>query len=127
MRNLIAALLLLIAAPVRAQDTYSTLVTQMGSITDAIQYAVPIGGGTVICTPTTTALVLNNATLLATLTVTLPPNPIDGQRILISSGAGVTILTLNGGTIKGLITSLSINGYARFIYSSDAGAWFRTG
>jgi hypothetical protein len=127
MLKFLAALLFLIAAPVRAQDTYSTLVTQMGSIADAIQYAAPAGGATVACAPATTALVLNNATLLATLTVTLPANPVDGQRVLITSGAGVTLMTLNGGTIKGIITGLAINGYARFIYSADANAWFRTG
>jgi hypothetical protein len=126
-RRLCLALCLALApAPALAQAV-SPLLYPTQSIADVIQYAVPSSGGTVACDVTTSALVLNNAGLLATLSVTLPPTPVDGQRIIITSGAGVTVLTVTGGTIKGLITTLAINGYARYIYSAAAGAWFRTG
>jgi len=97
------------------------------SNSDTAQYVVPTTGSTVVCANSTTLLLLNPASVLATLTVTLPPNPVDGQRFVMAAGALITLLTINGGTVKGLITTLSLNGYARFAYSVDANAWFRTG
>ena len=94
---------------------------------DAIQYTVPTTGTTVAMVPGASALVLNPAGTLAALTVTLPAAPIDGQRVTITSGAIITALTINGGTVNGIITALAANGFARFIFSSTAGAWFRTG
>lgn len=96
-------------------------------VSDIMQYSVPVAAATVVCGPSTTLLILNPAGTLATLTVTLPQNPVDGQRLTIAAGALITILTINGGTVKGLITTLALNGFARFAYSADAGAWFRTG
>lgn len=110
--------------PAAAQVAYPFPVA---TIADVLQYSTPVTGGTVAIADGTSLLIINNAALLATLTVTLPPNPMDGQRIIITSGAGVTLLTISGGTVKGLLTGLSVNGYARFAYSSAAGAWFRTG
>lgn len=124
-RRLLLAAALLVAAPAGAQ--YSSLYSPTQSIADVLQYAQPATGNTVVCTGSTSLLVIDNAGLLLALTVTLPPSPLDGQRIIITSGAGITALTVNGGTIKGLITTLSVNGYARFAYSSAANAWFRTG
>lgn len=122
---ILAAALALAPFPVFAQ--VSSLSGPVASIADVLQYSQPSSGATVTCTPATSLLVIDNGSLLATLTVTLTPSPMDGQRIVITSGSGVTLLTINGGTIKGLITSLSANGYARFAYSASAGAWFRTG
>lgn len=135
MRPLLFALLLSsCASPALAQDSTSYLTWPPNSsllATDVIQYATPTNGSTTVINIGATALVLDNASLLATATVTLPASPVDGQRVVICSGAGVTLLTLNGGTIKGTMASLAVNGYARFIYSasanSGAGAWFRTG
>lgn len=93
---------------------------------DTIQYATPAAGGTVAVALGVGALVIDTG-LLATLTVTLPPAPIDGQRVSIASSGGVTVLTVNGGTINGLITALSANGFARYTYSSQAAKWFRNG
>jgi hypothetical protein len=115
--------LALLASP----QTTSSLNGPLATIADAIQYAAPSSGATVTVAPDKSTLIIDNASLLATLTVTLPGGPIDGQRVTIVSGAGVTALTVNGGTIKGLITALSINGYARFVYSASANAWFRSG
>jgi len=97
------------------------------NLSDTLQLEVPASAATVVCNNTTTLLILNPASALAALTVTLPQNPLDGQRITISSGALITILTLNGGTIKGGISTLALNGFARYAYSLTANAWFRTG
>lgn len=97
------------------------------SVQDLIQIAVPATGDTVVSTNNTTVLIINASGLLAALTVTMPSSPVDNQRWMVASGAAITLLTINGGTIKGAATGLSINGYARFIYSASVGAWFRTG
>jgi hypothetical protein len=106
-------------------DMYSQLVN--GLLADVLQYSVPTAGTTVIVAPSTTLLLIDAGGLLANLTVTLPATPTDGQRLVIASSGIITVLTINGGTVKGLLTSLSVNGYARFAYSMQAGAWFRTG
>ena len=124
-RRLLAALLL-IASPLSAQ-TVSPLAWGNATTGDATQYAVPTTGQTVAMNSGMSALVLNNATLLATLTVTLPASPFDGQRVTISTGNGVTALTISGGTINGTAATLAVNGYARFVYSATAAAWFRAG
>jgi archaellum component FlaG (FlaF/FlaG flagellin family) len=126
MRLIMFLAALCVAAPVSAQvQNPATSVVQ--SIADALQYAQPATGGTVVVNPSASLLIIDNGSLLLALTVTLPSNPVDGQRIIITSGSGVTALTINGGTVKGLITTISVNGYARFAYSATANAWFRTG
>lgn len=126
LRGLILAAALALS-PFSACAQVSSLSGPVASIADVLQYSQPSSGATVTCSVSTSLLVIDNGSLLATLTVTLTPSPMDGQRIVITSGSGVTLLTINGGTIKGVITSLSANGYARFAYSASAGAWFRTG
>jgi hypothetical protein len=91
---------------------------------NAIQYVVPTTGQTINATGTG-SLVLAPAGLLATLTVTFPSSPVDGQGFEVFSSQIITALTLSGGTIKGAITSIAINGWARWKYSSTGAAWFR--
>lgn len=94
---------------------------------DQAQYTQPSTGATVVMIAGKSALIIDNGALLATLTVTLPSAPSDGQRVIIASASGVTALTINGGTIKGTVATLAVNGYVRFIYSASAAAWLRTG
>lgn len=126
-RRLIAALALLLANPAGAQSIISGLVS--GSPADVPQYATPSTGSTVTMGDGMTLLIVDNSSLLAVLNVNLPPSPVDGQRVVIASGSGVTLLTVsgNGHTIKGAIAALSANGWVRYAYSTTAGAWFRTG
>jgi hypothetical protein len=132
MRKLmIAAAFLSVPCAADAQSLVSGLFA--GGTADLPQYSSPATGATVSIADGTTLLVVDNSSLLATLTVNLPPNPIDGQRAVIASGAGVTLLTIsgNGRTIKGALAALSANGWVRYAYSATAnagaGAWFRTG
>jgi len=106
-------------------DMYSQLVN--GLLADVLQYATPSAGSTVAAAAGTTVLLLDAGGLLATLTVALPANPTDGQRLVIASSGIITLLSVTGGTVKGALTSLSANGFARYAYSAQAGAWFRTG
>lgn len=101
-------------------------LTSPGSI-DVLQYIVPVSAATVVCNQSTTLLLLDPGGLLASLTVTLPSTPLDGQRLVIASSGIITVLTINGGTVKGALTTLALNGYARYAFSLSANAWFRTG
>jgi hypothetical protein len=71
-------------------------------------------------------LIHDGSILTATLTVTFPPNPVDGQEFGISSGNGVTSLTNTSlRTIVGAATSLASGGFASYIYDATSDKWFR--
>lgn len=71
----------------------------------------------------------NAASLAATLTITFPATPTDGQIFGVISVLGVTVLTMtSAATIIGVLTSIvAATGFARWIYSTDAVAWIRFG
>lgn len=92
-----------------------------------VQYSVPTTGQTVVMASNIGRLVLNPAGLLATLTLTVPPLPTNGQKVSISSTQAITAITINGGTIVGTITTLAIGGFADFVFSSDTASWLRAG
>lgn len=96
-------------------------------IADVMQYVAPASGNTVTTNAGVTLLLIDAGGLLATLSVVLPANPVDGQRIVIASSGIITLLSVTGGTVKGALTTLSANGFARYAYSSQGNAWFRTG
>lgn len=107
-------------ARIAAMETANTAYTRAS----AVQYSVPTTGQTVV-SDGSGAMFLNPAGLLATLTVTLPSSPVDGQTFEISSSQTITVLTVNGGTVKGGITTILLNGWARWRYSVTAASWFR--
>jgi hypothetical protein len=93
-----------------------------------IQYVAPTAGATVnVNNNGYTRLVLDPATTLATLTVTLPGSPQDGDTVEIATSQIITTLTLNGGTIISAIATLALGGFATYLYNSTAGKWFRIG
>lgn len=91
----------------------------------SVQYATPTTGQTVTCDGSSVVMI-NPAGTLATLTVTLPASPVDGQDVLICASQIVTALTITG-TIVGTLTTLAVAGFARFVYSATASKWFRAG
>jgi hypothetical protein len=85
-------------------------------------------GSTIVLTTSTNHLLYDNAATAAALTVTLPSaDLIDGLEITIATRSIITSLTVDGGTIYGNPTTLAAGGFATFIYSSGATAWFRKG
>lgn len=72
---------------------------------------------------------INNAATLASLTLTLPAAPVDGQVQAFSSRSNVTTLTLAAGAtgrvIHGGPTTLTAAAPFRLVYSATANAWFR--
>lgn len=113
-------------AAVQASTAANAVATSV--VSDVLQVAVPATGAAVQIATGTTILVVNNASLLLALSITLPSTPRDAQRITICTASAVTSMTMSGDQpIKGTLTSMSLNSYARFIYVAAASAWFRIG
>ncbi len=96
------------------------------------QFETPLTGASITVANTTGSLVLAPAGTIATLTVTMPSAPMDGQRLNISSSNTVTALTLTPGagqTISNTPTAITISttaayGYT-FIYRAANTNWYR--
>jgi len=68
----------------------------------------------------------NAASLAATLTITFPATPKDGQKFGIASVLGVTALTMTStATIVGILSVVAAAGFATWIYNSDSTKWIR--
>lgn len=73
-------------------------------------------------------IIHNAGSLAATLTVTFPASPIDGQQVTMASTLGVTVLTLSSGlTIIGALTAIAATGFATWVYDKTANKWCRIG
>lgn len=93
-----------------------------------VQYSAPTTGGTVtINSNGNVKLLLNPAGTLATLTVTFPGSPSDGDMIQMGCTQIVTALTMNGGTIVGALASFAVGGSGTWVFSSTSGTWIKTG
>jgi hypothetical protein len=106
--------------------TYDATMVAPGPFTST-QVTTPSSGSTVN-SDGSNAMFINNAALLAVLTVVFPGSPKDGQVFSMSTRSAITLLTMSATPpIYGGLTSMLAAGYARYIYSSVAGAWFRFG
>jgi hypothetical protein len=91
---------------------------------------IPVTGFSITCSNASSKLILNPAGTLATGTITLKPNPFDGEEYTISSSQTITLLTLSpntGQTIRGTITTLAANSFARYVWLLGDAAWQRVG
>lgn len=94
------------------------------------KYIEPLAAASFTIPDGVTNYVMNPAGTLATLTLTMPANPKEGQIVRISSSKTVTALTLNGNTgqtISNAPTAITISttgtyGY-EFLYRSTV--WYR--
>lgn len=92
------------------------------------QYATPATGATITVNSNGfTSLFINPAGTIATLTITLPGSPSDGDRVQIGASQIITAVTMNGGTILGGLTTMGVGGFATYVYSSSGAEWFRMG
>lgn len=91
--------------------------------------ATPTTGTTVAALGPTQLVQLTPAGTLATLTVTMPPTPVDGQRFRIFTTQTLTALTITAGsgqTINGTaVTTLSANTAVSYIYNGTNSTWYR--
>lgn len=97
---------------------------------EMLQYSAPTTGQSITISAGNTALILEPAGTLATLTVTLPIAPGDGWLVKVSSTAIITALTLSAGagdTIVNAITTLAAAGFAEYVYRASTLKWYRVG
>lgn len=102
-----------------------------GMVVSGYQYSAPIAGATVTVTAgLISKLVLNPAGTLATLTVTLPATPADGQTCRVGCSQIVTTLTLNapgGATVSNSPAAFAAGGSCEFLYRTADTTWYRIG
>lgn len=111
-----------------APNYFEGNVTCNGAFEQTPTYSTVASGSTITLTTSTNHLLYDRSSTSASLTVTLPSTSLtNGQIITIATRSAITSLTVNGGTIYGAPTTLAAGGFASFIYSEDANAWFRRG
>ena len=102
--------------------------TEAASAIVGYQYSTPIAGATVTTNNGVAYLILEPAATLATLTITLPSAPTDGQSLRIASTKAITTLTINGAvgqTIKNTATTVAAGGSIGFLYRSSNASWYK--
>jgi hypothetical protein len=102
--------------------------TMMGQLFPNRSTQTPVTGFTLTPAQSVTELILNPAGTLASGTVTLPPNPGDGQIFEIMSSQTITAFAVNtsdGTTINGAPTTLSNTSAVTWIFIASLNAWFR--
>lgn len=83
----------------------------------------PLTGDSDVIPDGVSAYIVNAAGTIAALTLAMPANPVDGQRVNISTTHTVTTLTLNasaGQTLLSPATTLTVATPAEYLYSSGA-------
>lgn len=94
----------------------------------AIQTATPTTGTSVAISNDTSVLILKHTATIATLTLTLPSSPVNGQRIFICTRSTVTTLTISaaaGQTLYGTATTIAATSPRCFVYESATTSWYR--
>lgn len=94
----------------------------------AIEISTPLTGTSITISNATTKLILKHAATIATLTITLPASPVNGQIVTIATRSTVTTLTLNantGQTRFGAPTTIAATTPVSFIYEAAALSWYR--
>jgi len=110
--------------------TPNTTVGRFPIAANSVQYTTPVTSATVTATQQVSQLVCNPAGTLAALTITFPPNPVNGQVFGIAISQIITAITLQSGTgaatINGTILTTGTNSAANFVYCSTPNAWFQS-
>lgn len=102
------------------------VIEEEGDVDEVVTNS-PLTGATIAATTSLNdvTLVLTPAGTIATLTVTMPATPFNGQRFLITSTQIVTALTLAGGTIVGATTALAVNTAVEYVYVLATTSWYK--
>jgi hypothetical protein len=109
-------------------DITGNHVTKFGRADQSTDFEIPTNGFSLTIGTGVLTLLLDPAGTLATGTITLPPSPINGQEIRVSSSETVTALTVSpntGQSIKNAPTTLTAGSGFGYIYQSDNTTWYR--
>lgn len=100
----------------------------VGASSDAtVSYQVPSDGFSLIIPDECNCYVLDPTAGLASGTITMPANPIDGQKITISSTQSVTNLTMSGNTGKTISnprTTIAAGDTISYRYRASNAKWY---
>lgn len=105
----------------------ATQVVAGAFVCKTVQRATPVAAATVAIANNTGGLVMEPAGTLATLTITLPNAPRNGQLLFISTTAAITALTVSGGTFGAnqAPSALAAGESVRFVYQATGSKWFK--
>lgn len=95
----------------------------------SLQVLTPTTGSTVVVPAGMGKTILDPAGTLATLTIILPPSPVNGQTWGYSTSQVLTALTMNtsdGSTIKSPITASAAGNNNRWVYVAASTTWYRS-
>lgn len=94
---------------------------------DTYVYSQPVAAATVTMAANERRAILDPAGTLATLTITLPPNPVDGQLAGASTTQIITALTINGAggaSTAALPTTLAAGASFTALYRAANTTWY---
>lgn len=92
------------------------------------QYTTETSGTVAMANTVKNLIFIHGGSLAASITFEFPPNPVDGQTVTVSSGNGITLLslTVSTGSILNSITTLVSGGSSSYTYISATGNWHKT-
>ena len=107
--------------------SFATYTHSAAEVDKTYQIYTPLTGTTITMAAGQSRAIVNPAGLIAALTITLPPSPVDGQVTGFSFTQAVTVLTVNapaGATVVAPLTSAAIDTTQRFLYQASSTSWF---
>ncbi|MDB5975142.1 MAG: hypothetical protein JWR07_1902 [Nevskia sp.] len=109
---------------------FSQLFTFINTVTDytAASIQSPVNGFSIAVADRITVLTLTPAGALAAGTIVMPPNPVDGLPVCVSSTFAVTALTVSpntGQSIKNAPTTLAAGVGFKYYYNKISATWYR--
>ena len=110
--------------------TRSTGLKVDGAVGITVQELTPVNAGSTALDNYTGGVNLEHSSTIASYTLTMPTLPEDGQEFVISSRSIVTALTHNaaaGQTMRGALTTIAANGFAKYRYRASDAVWVRAG
>lgn len=109
-------------------DPSSNVINHNGTADQSYSLQAPTTGFTITIDDNVKTLALNPSGTLATGTITMPANPIDGQEVRVTSSQIVTTLTVlanAGQTISGAPTTITDTAGFAYIYNLSGTNWYR--
>ena len=115
-------------------DALAAMVTEFNEALPALiaaeQSFTPTSGATVTIVDSVSTVIevfLRHTSTIATATVQMPPNPFNGQKVMVCSRAAITTATFSATGGKSLIgnTNLPAAGHATWRYLAVDSLWYR--
>lgn len=115
---------------VQASTSVKATADQVKAFVDkqVYEYNAPVAGASIGIADGTQALILNPAGTIATCTVQMPANPVDGDIVRVSTSQEITGLTVSpntGQSIKNAPTTLAAAGSFAYLYRNSDTTWYR--